>query len=104
MDLCVLLLMIQPWARVVGAERPDFCPSFGASAFDALDADHDGFLGAHEFQVHRDQMHGHQVPEPCHIPYDKGSYERLAGPQGMDRAQFAVHLQEMARRAAAALP
>ena len=103
-SLFAALLMIQPWVLGFGAERPDYCPSFGADSFDDLDTDRDGYLSAPEFQVHRDQMHGPQVPRPCHIPYDKGSYERLAGAKGMDRAQFAVHLQEMARRAAAALP
>ena len=103
-SLFAALLMIQPWALGFGAERPDHCPSFGADSFDDLDTDRDGYLSAPEFQVHRDQMHGPQVSKPCHIPYDKGSYERLAGTKGMDLAQFAVHLQEMARRAAAALP
>ncbi len=80
--------------------RPAHCATFDESSFDPLDTDGDGKLSDSEFQVHRDQMHGEDVPEDCHIPYDKGSYERLSGKQGMNKEEFKVHLQEMEERAA----
>ncbi|MAY89199.1 MAG: hypothetical protein CML02_21055 [Pseudooceanicola sp.] len=70
------------------------------SSFEPLDTDKDGYLSDSEFQVHRDLMHGPDVPEECHIPYDKGSYERLASERGMNREEFKVHLKEMEKRAA----
>ncbi len=82
------------------SNRPANCPTFDISSFEPLDIDNNGYLSDTEFQVHRDNMHGPDVPEECHIPYDKGSYERLAGERGMNREEFKVHLQEMDKRAA----
>lgn len=83
-----------------GSNRPANCPKFDMSSFEPLDTDQDGYLSDSEFQVHRDDMHGPGVPKECRIPYDKGSYERLAGERGMNREEFKVHLQEMEKRAA----
>ena len=86
--------------RTMPTGRPANCAKFDLSSFEPLDANHDGYLSDSEFQVHRNQMHGPGVPQECHIPYDKGSYERLAGSRGMSKEEFKVHLQEMERRAA----
>ena len=45
-------------------------------------------------------MHGSGAPPDCHIPYDKGSYERLAGKKGMNKEEFKIHIQEMEKGAA----
>lgn len=81
------------------SNRPANCPIFDISSFEPLDIDNNGYLSDTEFQVHRNDMHGPGVPEECHIPYDKGSYERLAGERGMNTEEFKVHLQEMEKRA-----
>lgn len=80
-------------------ERPTQCQTFGISSFGPLDTNNDRLLSDSEFQVHRDQMHGDDVPAECHIPYDKGSYERLSGKKGMNKSEFKVHLEEMRARA-----
>lgn len=79
--------------------RPEHCATFLESSFDPLDTDHDGYLSDAEFQVHRNQMHGTGVPKDCMIPYDKGSYERLASKKGMNKEEFKMHLLEMDKRA-----
>ena len=88
--------------------RPVYCRQFPLSAykslFAALDTNQNGYLSAGEFQVHRNQMHGPGVLQPCRIAYDPGGYERLTGPKGMTLSQFKVHLQEMVKRAALGPP
>lgn len=100
--LAIIIISGLPFAacQKASSQRPAHCPQFDMSSFEPLDTNHDGFLSDSEFQVHRDEMHGPNVPKECHIPYDKGSYERLAGKQGMSRDEFKVHLQEMEKRAA----
>lgn len=88
--------------------RPAYCTQFPPldykAMFKALDTNHDGYLSASEFQVHRNEMHGPGVPQPCRIAYDPGAYERLAGGKGMTPAEFKVHLGEMIERAAMGPP
>jgi hypothetical protein len=48
--------------------------SFGPEPFDALDADHNGFLSESEFQVHR-------LPKNCHQPIPLHR-ERNTWPEG----------------------
>ena len=88
--------------------RPAYCKQFPVSSymqmFKALDTNHDGYLSPQEFQVHRNEMHGPGVPQPCRIAYDPGAYKRLSGPHGMTPAEFMEHIKERIKRAAMGPP